>query len=228
MLAAEFDVLDLLDRLAGHCVSLLGAHQAGVLLTDDTGTLTVMAATSEQARFLELFQLQRESGPCLECVQRGEPVAVPDLAAHAERWPDFAGYAQREGYRAVHATPLNTPTATIGALNLFSRHTLHLEPTDLKIAHALAEVGSVAILHRQTVTRSEQVTSQLRKALDSRVIIEQAKGKLSQQGNIDTGAAFTALRGYARRHQQQLSDTAHAVIEGHLTLHDMNPPAPDG
>jgi GAF domain-containing protein len=130
MLAAEFDVVDLLDRLAGHSVSLLGAHEAGVVLTDDTGTLRVVAATSEQARFLELFQLQRRSGPCLECVQRGEPIAAPDLAAHADGWPDFAGYAQREGYRSVHATPLNTPTATIGALNIFSKHPLRLEPTD--------------------------------------------------------------------------------------------------
>jgi hypothetical protein len=129
MLAAEFDVVDLLDRLAGHSVSLLGAHEAGVVLTDDTGTLRVVAATSEQARFLELFQLQRRSGPCLECVQRGEPIAAPDLAAHADGWPDFAGYAQREGYRSVHATPMNTPTATIGALNIFSKHPLRLEPT---------------------------------------------------------------------------------------------------
>jgi hypothetical protein len=108
----------------------------------------------------------------------------------------------------VYATPLYTPTATIGALNLFSKHVLRLGPTDLKIAQVLADVGSVAVLHRQTVTRAEQVTSQLQKALNSRVIIEQAKGKLSQQGNIDTGEAFVALRRYARSHQQQLSATA--------------------
>jgi transcriptional regulator with GAF, ATPase, and Fis domain len=221
MLAAEFDVVDLLDRVAGHCVSLLHAHEAGVVLTDHTGTLTVVAATSEQARFLELFQLQRQSGPCLESVRRGEPVDAPDLAARAASWPDFAAYAQREGYRSVHATPLNTPTATIGALNIFSKQVLRLEPTDLKIAQALAELGTVAVLHRQAVTRAEEVAGQLQKALSSRVIIEQAKGKLSEQGNIDTGEAFAVLRGFARRHQRQLSATARAVVEGHLSLDDM-------
>ena len=89
-LVADFDVVDFLHGLADRCVRLLEVDAAGLMLADQRGSLRVVASSSEQARLVELFQLQHEEGPCLECFQTGLPVSEPDLAAARQRWPSFA------------------------------------------------------------------------------------------------------------------------------------------
>src|SRR4051812_8712373 len=133
-LANGYDVVELLDRLVQHCVHLLAVDAAGLVLADAGGALKVMAATSEQARFLEVLQLHADSGPCLDCHRTGQPVNVDDLTAEAGRWPGLADTAQRDGYRAVHAIPLRFQEQTLGAMNLFNLKPGGLGGTDRSIA----------------------------------------------------------------------------------------------
>jgi GAF domain-containing protein len=223
-LANGYDVVELLERLVQHCVRLLEVDAAGLVLADASGALTVVAATSEQARFLEVLQLHANGGPCLDCYRTGQPVDVDDLTADGGRWPALADTAQHGGYRAVHAVPLRFREQILGAMNLFSGEPVGLGSIDRTIAQALAEVATVAILGQRTILRSGEVAEQLQAALNSRVIIEQAKGMLAQQGGLAMAAAFDVLRQHARRNNQRVTDAARAVVDATLTLDSMGGP----
>jgi GAF domain-containing protein len=224
-LANGYDVVELLDRLIQHCVHLLEVDAAGLVLADSRGALQVMVSTNEQVRFLEVLQLHADSGPCLDAYHTGGPVNADDLAADGGRWPALANTAQHGGYRAVHAVPLKFQDHTLGAMNLFSIEPQSLGSTEQTIAQALAEVATVAILGQRTLRRSERVAEQLQTALNSRVIIEQAKGMLAQQGGgLAMADAFAVLRHYARRNNRRLTEAARAVVDATLTLDLMGKP----
>jgi GAF domain-containing protein len=215
-LVDEYDVIDLLDRLVGYSVELLAADAAGIVLADARGRLRAVAASSEDAQLMELLQLQSDQGPCLDCVRSGSPVNVIDLtvAAAADRWPVFAAaVADSAAFRSVHALPLRLRGEAIGALNLFHRQPGPLPPVDLSLGQALADVATIGILSERAVRHSEIVNEQLKSALNSRVIIEQAKGVLTQRGNLSMDAAFNRLRSYARSRNLRLSEVARQVVE---------------
>ncbi|MDX6363309.1 MAG: hypothetical protein QOC85_2319 [Streptomyces sp.] len=213
-LVADFDLIDFLRLLTDRCVSMLDASAAGVLLADRDGKLRVMAASDEQVRLLELFQLQNDEGPCLECFRTGTPVIVPDLVREVGRWPRFATAAHRGGFGAVQALPMRLRDETVGALNLFRATPGPFDPSGTPIAQALADVATISLLQQRSSQRSTVLNEQLQTALNSRVLIEQAKGKLAERQNVDMERAFTALRGYARAHNRRLSDVARAFIDG--------------
>jgi GAF domain-containing protein len=173
-----------------------------------------MAASDEQVRLLELFQLQNDEGPCLECFRTGTPVVVPDLVREVGRWPRFATAAHRGGFGAVQALPMRLRDETVGALNLFRATPGPFDPSGTPIAQALADVATISLLQQRSSQRSTVLNEQLQTALNSRVLIEQAKGKLAERQNVDMERAFTALRGYARSHNRRLSDVARAFIDG--------------
>jgi hypothetical protein len=212
-LVDDFDVIDFLHVLAIRCTQLLDVSAAGVLLADASGQLRVMAASSEQVRLLELFQLQNDQGPCLDCFRSGRPVNVAELSAVESRWPRFAAQARQHGFGAVQALPMRLRQNVIGALNLFS-HPPGLDHADTQIAQALADVATIGLLQHRAHRQSDTVVLQLQTALNSRVLIEQAKGILAERLGIDMDAAFTTLRGHARSHGRHLSDLAQAVIAG--------------
>ncbi|WP_405905169.1 GAF and ANTAR domain-containing protein [Streptomyces sp. NBC_00828] len=212
-LVADFDLIDFLRLLTDRCVGLLGASAAGVLLADRDGELRVVAASDEQVRLLELFQLQNDEGPCLDCFRTGAPVAVADLGAATTRWPHFAVQARRSGFGAVQALPMRLRDEVVGALNLFRATPGPFDPAATPLAQALADVATISLLQQRSAHRSTVLNEQLQTALNSRVLIEQAKGKLAERQNIDMEQAFTALRGYARAHNRRLSDVARAFID---------------
>jgi len=213
-LVADFDLIDFLRLLTDRCVGMLGAGAAGVLLADRDGKLRVMAASDEQVRLLELFQLQNDEGPCLECFRTGASVIVPDLTREVDRWPRFVTAAHRSGFGAVQALPMRLRDEVVGALNLFRATPGPFDPAATLIAQALADVATISLLQQRTTHRSSVLNEQLQTALNSRVLIEQAKGKLAERQNIDMEQAFTALRGYARSHNRRLVDVARAFING--------------
>ncbi|MFI6339866.1 GAF domain-containing protein [Streptomyces sp. NPDC050535] len=217
-LVADFDLIDFLRLLTDRCVSMLGASAAGVLLADRDGELRVMAASDEQVRLLELFQLQSDEGPCLEAFRTGAQVIVPDLTQEIDRWPRFANAAHRSGFGAVQALPMRLREETVGALNLFHTEPGPFDPVDAPIAQALADVATISLLQQRSSARSTVLNEQLQTALNSRVLIEQAKGKLAERQGIDMEQAFTALRGYARAHSRRLSDVARAFIDDSESL----------
>jgi len=216
-LVDEYDVIDLLDRLVAHSVKLLAADAAGIVLADARRELRVVASSSEDAELMELLQLQNNEGPCLDCYRTGAPVSVPDLRGTTDRWPSFTrAVADRAAFRSVHALPLRLRGEAIGALNLFHAEPGALPTDDLALGQALADVATIGILQEQAIRRGEVVNEQLQTALNSRVIIEQAKGVLAQQAGLGMDASFDLLRGYARERNQRLSDVARRLVEGDL------------
>jgi len=212
-LVSDYGVADLLYRLVEHTVRLLDAAQAGLLLSDQRGGLHVMASTSEKTKHLELFQLQADEGPCLDCYHSGQAVAVDDLSVEAERWPVFAPVALAEGYVAVHAFPMRLRESTIGALNLFSTRPGAMQDDERHVAQALADIATIGLLQERAIHRNDELVAQLEGALASRVVIEQAKGVLAEQGGLDMGEAFRQLRTYARNNNLRLADVAQQIVD---------------
>src|SRR5579859_4795482 len=213
-MVADFDVIDYLHLLTQRSVQLLDASAAGVLLADPRGELRMVAASTEAVRVLELFQLQNDQGPCLDCFRTGQPVAVADLAAAGQTWPQFAAAAREAGFAAVHALPMRLRAQIIGALNLFRATPGAISHEDLRVGQALADVATIALLQERSLRRSEILHEQLQGALISRVTIEQAKGKLAERLGLDMDRAFALLRAYARDHNLRLSDLAQGFIDG--------------
>lgn len=212
-LVADFDVIEFLHVLTARCTQLLDVGAAGVLLADPSGHLRVMAASSEKARLLELFQLQSDQGPCLECYRSGRPVRVVGTSTIRSRWPRFADQVEGHGFGAIQALPMRLRQEVIGALNLFGAPP-GLTAADTQIAQALADVATIGLLQHRAQRRAETVVTQLQTALNSRVLIEQAKGVLAERLRVDMDGAFTILRHYARRQRRHLSEVAQALVEG--------------
>jgi transcriptional regulator with GAF, ATPase, and Fis domain len=212
-LVDDFDVIDFLHVLTERSVQLLGVSAAGLLLTDQRGTLQVVAASSERSRLLELFQLQTDQGPCVDCFHTGQPVSVPDLPS-AARWPRFTAAAAEVGFAAVHALPMRLRTEVIGALNLFDINPVTLDEAQLRIGQALADVATIGLLQHRAIHARDVLTEQLQTALNSRILIEQAKGVLAERLQLDVAEAFTVLRHGARSHNRRLSELAQAIVDG--------------
>jgi transcriptional regulator with GAF, ATPase, and Fis domain len=213
-MVAGFDVIDFLHVLTDRSVQLLDVSAAGLLLADPRGELRVVAASSEAARLLELFQIQNDEGPCLECFRSGQPVQVADLAAEVQRWPRFAPAAGQAGFAAVQALPMRLREQVIGALNLFRAGPGVFDPADIRVGQALADVATISLLHERNTRHSDTVNEQLQTALNSRVIIEQAKGKLAERLSLDMDQAFNLLREAARTSNRRLSDLAQGFVDG--------------
>ncbi|HTF50906.1 MAG TPA: GAF and ANTAR domain-containing protein [Pseudonocardia sp.] len=226
-LVDDYDIIDLLDHLVAYSVELLDADAAGIMLSDARGGLHAVAASSEDAELMELLQLQAEQGPCVDAFRSAAPVSAPDLNAATERWPRFvAAVAQQGMFASVHAVPLRLRGQAIGALNLLHRAPGSLPEDDLALGQALADIATIGILQERAIRRGEIVNEQLQTALNSRVIIEQAKGVLSQHLGISTDEAFNRLRSYVRGRNLRLADVARLLATRQLDPRVLAPSAP--
>jgi GAF domain-containing protein len=219
-LVDDFDVVDFLHELTVRCAQVLGVSAAGVLLTDQRGALRVVAASTEQTRLLELLQSQTDQGPCPECFHTGRPVAVADLSTPtaSRRWPRFVAEARRIGFASVHALPMRLRTRVIGALNLFGTQPGALDGDTIRLAQALADVATIGLMQARAIRQRDALAEQLQTALNSRVVIEQAKGVIAERRHVDMDQSFTLLRGTARTSNRRLSELARAVVDGSETL----------
>ena len=222
----DYDVIDLLTGLADKCVRILGASAAGVMLASPAGSLELAASSSEAMRLLELFELQEQEGPCLDAFRTGNLVAHESLEAGTGRWPLFAGAALETGFRSVLALPLRWREMTLGALNLFSVTRRPMSDADIVVARAFADLATVSILQHRASAEARRLNEELSAALNSRVVIEQAKGVLSERAGVDLAEAFSRLRTYARSNNLRLTDVAQAAIDG--TLEPLAWPSPIG
>jgi transcriptional regulator with GAF, ATPase, and Fis domain len=225
-LVDEFDLIEFLHMVTQHTSELVQADSAGLLLADHHGRLQLMAASDERAEMLELYQVQANQGPCQDCFRQGQPVIDADLATADKIWPHFAPRAVAAGFRSVHAFPLRLRQTVIGALNLFGNEVGTMAPADARVIQALADIATIGILQERTIRRGEVLTEQLQAALNSRVVIEQAKGVLAQSHGVTTDEAFDLLRDYARSHQQRLGDVAQSITEDLTSLPDLTTPRP--
>jgi GAF domain-containing protein len=216
-LVADYDTVELLQRLVDTSADVLDASAAGLLLADESGELSVLASTSEESRLVELMQLDSGLGPCVEAYLSGEFVTITDIDTD-ERWPDFNAAAQRQGFRSLHAIPMRLRATVIGTLNLFRSEPGELDGDDASVARGLADIATIGILHERAVRESDIAREQLQRALNSRVVIEQAKGVLAQLYSVDMDAAFRRLRDYSRNHGVPLRDVADQVVRRAIDL----------
>jgi GAF domain-containing protein len=212
-LVDEFDLIDFLHMLTDRIADLVGASTVGLLLADQHGRLQFMAASDENTKLLELFQVQNHEGPCLDAYQTARPVINADLRRAGARWPRFAPHATAAGFRAVHAFPLSLRKEVIGALNVFGTEVGGgFDDGDVQIIQALADVATIGLLQERTISRGEILTEQLQGALNSRIVIEQAKGAIARTRGISVDEAFTIIRDHARRTNQRLGDVARIIV----------------
>lgn len=216
-LVRGFDVVELLTVLAERSVELFDASAAGVLLADGHGSLQLVAATSEEAETVELFQVQRREGPCNDCYRSGQAVLVEDLNDDIDRWPRFVPVATRAGFRSAQALPLRLRDEVLGAFNLFRATPGRMDVRDTMAAQALADAATLGIVHQRAVADTRALADQLQTALDSRIAIEQAKGIVAARAGLGVDEAFSRLRGYARRNGLGLSGVAEDVVTGRLS-----------
>lgn len=219
-LTGDFDVVELLTGLTSRCVELLGISAAGVMIATVKGDVRLVASSSEAMRLVELFELQAQEGPCLDAYRSGERVEHLILQAGHNPWPHFSAAALEAGFQSVSALPLRLRDSTIGALNLFSVGETPMTEANTVVARALADLACISIIQHRTADEQQRTNEQLSHALNSRIVIEQAKGIIAERAGIEVSEAFDRLRRYARDHNQRLTDVAHATIDGTL-----NPPA---
>jgi GAF domain-containing protein len=221
-LVTDFDVVEFMTMLAHRVVELLGAREAGVVLADERGLLRSVASSHESAHLLDLFELQNQEGPCLDCYRTGEPVLNHQLVPPDDRWPNFAAEARRLGFTAVHALPMRLRGEVIGAVNIFAANAPALTPSEIEVGQALADVATVGLLQERSLREARLLNEQLQSALNSRIVIEQAKGMLAERRGIEMDAAFDTLRAYARNTNQKLSAVAQSLLTGTLSAKELD------
>lgn len=215
--AAGYDVVELADSLVSTCVRLLGVDNAGFMLDDQRGSLEILASTSEETHLLELLELSDNQGPCLAAFRTGAMVSLVDLTPRTKLWPAFTAEALRQGIRTTYAMPISLRGRVIGALNLFKTSPGPLDAATLQVAYVLANMAAIGIINHWTLQQQELLNEQLQTALQSRIIVEQAKGIIAAQSNVEIQDAFGMLRAAARSARRPVSELAHEIVERRQT-----------
>ncbi len=222
-LVEDFDVVDLLTLLADRCVEVVDVAAAGLMLASADGELRVLASSSEAMRVLELFEAQADEGPCIDAYRSGLPVVNVTIDDANSRWPRFAPKAADAGFRSIHALPMRLRGDSIGALNLFQAEEGQLDDADLAAAQALGDVATITIVAHRAALDTQVRNEQLTQALNTRIVIEQAKGVVAERAGVDMERAFARLRTHARNHNLRLTDVARAVSSRTLPVASLDP-----
>ena len=225
-LVEDYDLVDTLTLLVDRCVEMLDISAAGLMLVGPEGRLRLAASSSDAMRIVELFEIQSEEGPCLDCFHSGDPVTNIDLHTVNSRWPLFCPVAVEAGFRSVHALPMRLRSTILGAMNLFSADPDDLSSADVVAGKALADMASIAILQNRAAMEAQLVNENLSRALNDRLVIEQAKGVLAERTGCDLERAFSTLRNHARNHNLRLVDVARRIIDGTLREGSLDSPRP--
>ncbi|NQX12883.1 GAF and ANTAR domain-containing protein [Microbacteriaceae bacterium VKM Ac-2855] len=214
----HFDVVDLLHGLVQDCVDIVDVPAGGMLLADPRSGLQPVASTSERPDLIELLQLDAESGPSRVSYDTGQPVTVDDIDSARWRSTDFGTALTASGFGAVYCTPMRLRGTVIGSLTLFGAAAGALSSADLSVVRGLADVATISILQERLVRENHDVSDQLERALQSRVVIEQAKGMLAMTMGVGFGTAFDIMRRYARTNRMSLRETATRIVERRLIM----------
>jgi transcriptional regulator with GAF, ATPase, and Fis domain len=220
-LVEDYDVVEFLEGLATHCVELLDVSEAGIMLVDPDGKLRYVASSSERMRLVELLELQLEEGPCFDAYRQRDSVVSHSIDDAADRWPTFAAHVRDAGFSSVAAVPMRLRSRVIGALNLFSVETGEIAADDLRVGQAMADVATIGILHHRAMHDAHSLVGQLEGALESRVVIEQAKGVVAARGVVGVDDAFGQIRSFAREHNRLLSDVAREIVSGSIDVAEL-------
>jgi hypothetical protein len=213
-LAGGQDCYEVLSMLSGRCVEVLPVSASGILIKDQVGVLQVIAASSQSAHLLDLFQLQNEEGPYFECSLTGS--AVTDLTNDsASRWPRYSALARKQGFVATYALPLRTKGLIVGALNLFAMQPLSEER--LLVAQTLADAATLSVLQLDPVNDLEVITRKIIVTIEERNIVEQAKGMISQRFSVDADVALIKIRDASERTNSHIIEVARAIVSREIS-----------
>ncbi len=217
-LVRSHDVETVLGRLLDGVVKVLGVWGAGVSLADDNGQLRFVAATGEVVARLQALEDDVDRGPCREAYDSAVPVVVADLDAVADRWPRLVAQATAAGVHAVMGIPMVVNGEPIGALNVYEKQHAVFDEQQVSTARILADVATGYIVNVRDLDRARELAAQLQHALNSRVLIEQAKGFLSAAMSVNVDTAFDILRSYSRNRGVNIHRVAAQVVDGTLQL----------
>lgn len=204
-------------RLTDQATEVLKLDGAGVSLADTDGRLQFVSATDERVVRIEEQQILTGQGPCQDAFASGQKVVCADLNSE-DRWPDYRGEALTEGCQAVAGIPMFAHDTGIGALNIYKNQPRVWSAEDLQVAQVLAQMATGYVKNLRLLTESQQMSTQLTHALQSRIIIEQAKGVIAEREAITPHDAFERIRHHSRGRQLRVHDVARAVVERVLRL----------
>jgi hypothetical protein len=211
-LVTDHDILGTITNVLNGCAGCVGASAAGIILASpDDGEPEFLAATDHRAQHLEVYQVQTDQGPGIDCTGTGQTITVSGLAQIAARWPTVHDAFLAAGFDAVHAAPMNWQGRTLGAVNLFFDTDHHPGTDTTVIAQAFADIASLIVIHTGDLPLTH-VTAQTRAALDERTIIERAKGVVAYTRNVPMDTAFDYLITLSREQQQPLTAIAVRII----------------
>ena len=213
----DYDVVELLSTLLNLCTDILPVSAGGILLVDAAGELELVASSSEEARVVETIIVAAGEGPCIDCFTSRAPVIVADIAATAQQWPRFQTAALEQGFHSSYALPMRLHNEVVGVMNLLGSSPGTLSEKDTRVAQALADIAVLGILHERNFRKPESINEQLHLALDSRILIEQAKGVLSHGEALTMPESFDALRGYAKANGFTLRAAADRTVRREVT-----------
>ena len=219
ILTGQHGVHDILRQLGDYCTELLPVHGIGVLISRDGGDgMTVATANSDAGDTVEHLEVELREGPCTDAVRRGEQVVVPDLEAAVERYPHFAPRALQAGVRSIHALPMTARGVVVGSMDIVALEPLRLSVEQVDSAQLLADVALAFLLNSHRLAEATRLAEQLQQALESRVVIEQAKGKLAERHGVSMDAAFERLRQHARTNGERVQRVARLVVDDELRV----------
>ncbi len=219
-LVGEYELEEVLARLGEDIAGILGAAGAGAMMADEGGDLHFVATSDAPLAKLEALQIELGEGPCLLAYLENAPVVASDLADD-DRFPRFGPRAVEAGMHAVYSFPMHVMGVTVGALNVYAEHVGGLSEEAVGLGQTFADVATIYVLHDRDLAERDELTSGLRKALESRVVVEQAKGYLAAQTRMEPDPAFELLRRHARSNNLRAREVARAVLRGELTVSDL-------
>jgi hypothetical protein len=211
------------ELVAASVAALVAPAEVGLMLSGASGGMTVTAASTSRARGVTGFEEEHGEGPGTDCAASGERLFNQRLDSAAARWPEFAPTADSAGFTLVSAFPMRRRAQPVGAIIVLGA-TTPLTVADADQVQVIAKAAAIAIAQQREFRQSLLAATQLQHALDSRVIIEQAKGAVAARLDITPAAAFLLLRAYARSQGRPLSRVAEQTISGELALGDVVAP----
>jgi GAF domain-containing protein len=208
VLPARYDLEEALEELTKSATAVLGLRGSGVTMAEK-GRLHYVTAVNHSSGELERIQEETQAGPCRDAYDTGEVVRVTDVRQEFTRWPDFSDTAIRVGVAGI---PMRLADEIIGALNIDAAEPREWSDEDIAVAVVLADVATSYVINASKLRQQEQLSEQLQRALESRVVIEQAKGITAHQNSVSIDQAYQRMRGHARSNNTSLRVVAEAIV----------------
>lgn len=216
----DYDLSVVLEEVGQQAKSVLGLQGAGITLKvrANDKEMQYISATDGMTLHVEREQDRLNEGVCVDSIQKGQPVTAHDVTAYADHWPRYVPVVVECGFRAVAGIPMLAGGRVIGALNAYRDQPGEWLPADVGAATLFANVATTYIANASAYSEQATLAAQLQQALDSRVLIEQAKGVLAERHGVEVDRAFEAMRRYARNQRVKLHDVAADVLSGRQTF----------